>query len=64
MRNNTFASPRESYLKGGINEIEITETKKRNLLKKWNLCVNFAIIVDISNNSGEIKIEKVFQKWI
>ena len=29
--------------KGGINEIEITETKK----EKWNLCVNFAIIVDI-----------------
>ena len=48
-------------MKGGINEIKITETKKRNLLKKSNLCVNFDTIVDISNNSDEIKIEKVFQ---
>ena len=50
-------------MKGGINEIKITETKKRNLLKKSNLCVNFATIVDISNNSDEIKIEKVFQNF-
>ena len=52
-RNETFPSPRESYLKGGINEIKLIETEKRKLLRKLNFSVNFAPVADISTNESD-----------
>ena len=52
-RNKSFPSPRDSYLKGGIEEILSIEQEKRNLLKKLKLHYNFAPVADISTNSSD-----------
>ena len=52
-RNERFPSPRESYLKGGINEILKIEKEKRNLLKKLKMNYNLAPVADISQNSSD-----------
>ena len=52
-RNESFPSPRDSYLKGGIEEILSIEQEKRNLLKKLKLHYNFAPVADISTNSSD-----------
>ena len=52
-RKERFPSPRESYLKGGIEEILLIEQEKRDLLKKLNMNFNFAPVADISLNESD-----------
>ena len=52
-RDEKFPSPRESYLKGGIEEILSIEQEKRDLLKKLNFNFNLAPVADISLNSSD-----------
>ena len=52
-RNETFPSPRESYLKGGIKEILSKEKEKIDLLKKLKINLNLAPVADISMNSSD-----------
>ena len=52
-RKERFPSPRESYLKGGLNEILSIEKEKRDLLKKLNFSVNFAPVADMSMNESD-----------
>ena len=52
-RNEKFPSPRESYLKGGLDEILSIEKEKRDLLRKLNFSVNFAPVADISMNKSD-----------
>ena len=57
-RNETFPSPRESYLKGGIKEILKIEKEKIDLLKKLKMHYNFAPVADISLNSSDYIYER------
>ena len=52
-REERFPSPRQSYLKGGIDEILSIEKEKRDLLRKLNFTVNFAPVADISINESD-----------
>ena len=52
-RKERFPSPRESYLKGGLDEILSIEKEKRDLLKKLNFSVNFAPVADMSMNESD-----------
>ena len=52
-RNERFPSPRDSYIKGGIDEILSIEQEKRELLKKLDFSVNFAPVADVSVNSSD-----------
>ena len=52
-RKEKFPSPRESYLKGGINEILTIEKEKRELLRKLKFNLNFAPVADISMNQSD-----------
>ena len=57
-RNESFPSPRKSYLKGGIKEILSIEQEKRNLLKKLKFHYNFAPVANISTNSSDYIYER------
>ena len=52
-RNERFPSPRDSYTKGGIDEILLIEKEKRELLRKLDFSVNFAPVADVSMNSSD-----------
>ena len=52
-RKERFPSPRDSYLKGGIDEILSIEKEKRDLLRKLKFSVNFAPVADISMNQSD-----------
>jgi beta-N-acetylhexosaminidase len=52
-REERFPSPRDSYTKGGINEILSIEKEKRELLKKLDFSVNFAPVADVSTNTSD-----------
>ena len=51
--NSYFPSPRESFLKNGIEEILNIEKQKINLLKKLNFNVNLAPVADMSQNESD-----------
>ena len=52
-RDERFPSPRQSYEKGGIDEILLIEKEKIDLLRKLNFTVNFAPVADISTNESD-----------
>ena len=51
-RNKTFPSPRESFSKGGIQEILKIEKEKRDLLRNLGFNLNLAPVADISTNEN------------
>ena len=57
-RDKKFPSPRDSYLKGGIDEILNIEKEKINLLRKLNFTINFAPVADISQNQSDYIYER------
>ena len=52
-RDKPFPSPRESYTKGGIDEILKIEKEKRALLSKLSFNLNFAPVADVSQNESD-----------
>ena len=52
-RDEPFPSPRESYLKGGIDEILKIEKEKRELLSSLSFNLNFAPVADVSQNESD-----------
>ena len=52
-RKEKFPSPRQSFLKGGFEEILSIEQEKIELLKKFNFNVNFAPVADMSMNVSD-----------
>ena len=48
-----FASPRELFANGGLDEISDTETQKAAFLKEFNINTNLAPVCDISVNEGD-----------
>ena len=52
-RNETFPSPRDSYVKGGIDEILKIEKEKIGLLSNLSFNLNFAPVADVSQNSSD-----------
>ena len=52
-RDEPFPSPRESYLKGGFNEILKIEKEKRGLLTDLSFNLNFAPVADVSQNESD-----------
>ena len=52
-REGIFPSPRESFIKGGINTILEVEKDKRELLHRLKLNYNFAPVADISLDPGD-----------
>ena len=52
-RDKPFPSPRESYVKGGINEILNIEKEKIGLLSKLSFNLNFAPVADVSQNESD-----------
>ena len=52
-RDEPFPSPRDSYVKGGINEILKIEKEKIALLSKLSFNLNFAPVADVSQNKSD-----------
>ena len=52
-RKEKFPSPRDSYLKGGLDEILLIEKEKRELLRKLKFSLNFAPVADMSMNQSD-----------
>lgn len=57
-RDSRFPSPRESYARGGMEQVLSTETEKMRLLKELGINVNMGPVCDISTEKGAFMYQR------